>query len=89
MKKETERMSITGTTLIERWYALARKHVAIIAKRERTRERCKHCFAMRFDPRSARRVLRHGCGGCAEMETFMEESRALFADGGEGARHDR
>lgn len=88
MKRKNERMNPDGKTQMEKWYALARTHIAIIAKRERTRERCKNCFKMRFNPERAQYVPRHGCGGCAEIEAFMDVCRDFFAGERKGAQND-
>jgi len=66
-----------GDTRRAKWYALARRYCKIIADRQRKKERCKKCFAMRFCRRDKRNYPRVGCGGCVEMDSFFEEAEAL------------
>ena len=78
-------MKPSGKSEIERWYTLARTHIAIIVQRARTRERCKHCLRMRTYPNGKRMPWR-GCNGCCEMETFMQDCRAFFNERGKEVR---
>ncbi len=83
------RLRPNGKTPEERLYSLFRYHCAIIAKRERTRERCKDCFRLGIKYRQSRNpVVWRGCDGCAEMETFLHDAAVAFRDlYGEGMAH--
>lgn len=88
MRTDKARINPRGGTVTERWYALARTHLAVIAKRERFQKRCKRCLKMRFNRKAGRMMPQYGCAGCAEMETFMEACRVFFADGNNGGSND-
>lgn len=67
----------SGDSWIEKAYVFIRRNVAIIAKRQQTKPRCKRCFT--FGWTKGRRLgVRFGCDGCAEMETFIDDLRELF-----------
>lgn len=72
-----------GETDIEKLYTLFRWHAGEIAKREREITRCRQCFKRGFV--HGKWTMKRGCDGCAEMHSFIQEARELFAR--EGVRN--
>ena len=79
MKKRKTFLRANGATQRERWYALARRYVSIIAKRQRVNPRCRRCFEMRFCKSDMKSRPRFGCDGCVEMDDFFAECSALIS----------
>jgi len=69
-----------GQTKMERWFSLMRPFVATIAKRQKTIPRCKRCFTVKYRPKLGKTLPYFGCGGCAEMESFMEACEKFFRE---------
>lgn len=59
-------------------YQMMRTHIAVIDRRTREKERCKNCLVLFVPKGECRRVPKHDCVGCAEMDDFIRDCAATF-----------